>query len=620
MLDPAALIQLPSFPGVLTIYLNKKRMSVLRLCLITLPVTARCLASGLESFRVVDGGDQDVHGLCLVAIGQTMTKRSSDNAPPVAVDEAVYTSMIDSSKISAVTGEVNKLLRMHSVKDFTGGRSLNEVFGDIAPAEQKKLVLKKGNQNLEIAEVNDGAGVRYDMSGLFETPAPKTLGEKISFEQNRLRGKRELSEFSPEAQVILKDQAESLAYEWQAYEEQLEELSESFVGSLFKCPAAEHWRDGRSRYTLSLAEFKYARCPPGVITGMSAASMFNSSADATVALIKKRMSRLRSAICAAKAKGWVGGNPLEGDSYKETGYATFESSLWPKRKTCSGVVDEQWAKRTKITKRFRPDVPPKWMSKMVNADANIEFRSIWKVASTAFPEYLRCRLGAKWESVSTNDAAKPGRSVATAVRHPIARFVSAAGELLQRSVNHWCPGGPCSAKDGFDVNATTDKLRHQTTWFKMFAAARTENASIDEDWLHSVVRAMVSDTGCNYYTYAAEHLSTQSSFLAQNSGQVAPVSAILKLNEGDSQPANINRLWQIASSNVKRSGQIGKRCSLQHRNVQAEKPNGDKVPRSSEMMQILESDWFLMRDLCLIYAQDFVCFNFQLPGVCKGMF
>lgn len=546
---------------------------------------------------------------------------------PPMIDVATYQSVSDDTKQLTVTDTLNKLLETNPVNNITGGLSLNEMFGDVAYDEWKKIVVTKGDESVEIYENTDGN--EYDISSLFpedlqkvdtrtlvrmgsQKTSEKDMAEKANASSSSEVSESTSAELAADMAAVQQEQKDIIALERQAYEESLKEESAFFVNGQYQCPSAITYADGRARYALTMDEFKYAKCPPGVFDTPMANRTY------MLTKMKNRMHRLRSAICASKAKGWRSGNAHEGDFYKTTGYATFESGIWPKRKKCNEVIDEEWANENKIGKRYRPDVPPRWMSKMVNREANLEFRSIWKVASTAFPEYLRCRFSTPWELTPALNPATPGRPVAVAVRNPIARFVSAAGELLQRAVNHWCPNGPCDTKDGFDVNATLDKLAHQTSWFQLFKDQ--ENVTFDKELLHLVVRAMVSDTGCNYYTYAAEHLSTQTSFIAQNAGAATPVSVLLKLSEDDAPPSNMNRLWMASSTRTRTIGKQGLKCSLQKRNVQTEKPNGDKVPRSSEFFEVLRDDSFLLRDLCLIYAQDYVCFNFALPDACKGMF
>lgn len=49
-----------------------------------------------------------------------------------------------------------------------------------------------------------------------------------------------------------------------------------------------------------------------------------------------------------------------------------------------------------------------------------------------------------------------------------------------------------------------------------------------------------------------------------------------------------------------------------------DKPKG--VPESKDILRVLEENDELMRELCYVYAQDFICFNYELPDACKGLF
>ena len=53
-------------------------------------------------------------------------------------------------------------------------------------------------------------------------------------------------------------------------------------------------------------------------------------------------------------------------------------------------------------------------------------------------------------------------------------------------------------------------------------------------------------------------------------------------------------------------------------NSASNKPGG--LPSESQTMAILKQIPSLMEDLCLIYAQDFICFDYDLPDECAGLF
>lgn len=351
-------------------------------------------------------------------------------------------------------------------------------------------------------------------------------------------------------------------------------------------------------YALSKEEVRYAKCPPGsAITGKQNAT--------EVAL---RESRLRDAICAAKHRGWKGWNERESTGFQARGYATFESSMWPKDSRCRTLPNEAWSKGHPGMPKYRPDSVPKWMPKYVNKELDLEFHENWKVASNSFPEYLRCEYGENWAKVPNARKIPPGRIVAVAVRHPVDRFVSAASELLERAVNQWCPSGPCNSTDAFDPEETIEMMLHTTTWLRGIGAA---TGGYKSGKLPMLMESLVHDASCNYATYASEHLSSQSNFVTQNEGAAATLSVVVKLEHIDK---GLQRLANRVGKNL--SGN----CDFARNNVKEEKPFAGKVPSSRSMVNYLHQDDELMKKLCLTYAQDFVCFDYSLPAACEGMF
>ena len=119
----------------------------------------------------------------------------------------------------------------------------------------------------------------------------------------------------------------------------------------------------------------------------------------------------------------------------------------------------------------------------------------------------------------------------------------------------------------------------------------------------------VHDTRCNYYTYASEHFTTQSDFATQNAGTASDIDLVLKLENLDEGFAELAlKLGHIESGH----------CDLSDSNTADDKPGG--VPSEGEMMEVLERDDDLMREICLMYAQDFICFDYELPEACVGLF
>merc|ERR1719478_1272825 len=120
--------------------------------------------------------------------------------------------------------------------------------------------------------------------------------------------------------------------------------------------------------------------------------------------------------------------------------------------------------------------------------------------------------------------------------------------------------------------------------------------------LPEIMERFVSDTQCNYYTYASEHFITQTDFVTQNGGCAAPINNIIQLEQLDS------GLSELASTlGHTESGS----CSLEDSNEASDKPGGG--PSSGEMLKVL-------KEICYMYAQDFICFDYDLPEACEGLF
>lgn len=309
---------------------------------------------------------------------------------------------------------------------------------------------------------------------------------------------------------------------------------------------------------------------------------------------------------------------ISGTSYLDRGYASYESYIWPKPKHCQHLVNDSfvnkpWSAMFNKTRQYfsdysgqyyKEDNSPNSINKIVSDVYEFEFHYIWKVASTSFPSYLWCEF---WPLVATtkSKSVKTGYKVAGAVRHPLSRFVSAAAEVLQRSINGYCPSGYCTySHDGYEGNVTLKELKELTTWYQY-----VENG-FNTSFLQDLMEAFVHDTECNYYFYAAEHFTTQSAFINQGGGCAAEIDNLVRLEELDL------GLEEMVEQLKESHGGSWKNCSMGHDNVAADKPSG--VPSESEMLEILEKDTDLMRRVCIIYAQDFICLGYEVPDACMG--
>lgn len=352
----------------------------------------------------------------------------------------------------------------------------------------------------------------------------------------------------------------------------------------------------------------YFKCPPG--------AYLNNTAETK----KKKMERLMALQAKLKDMGYVENTRSAYKAeYAERGYATYESPVWLKPEECSTLPDEEWtAENNEWYYQYQPDHAPSYITKQVFQDYALEFHDNWKVASTSFSSYLPCEYGS-FDKVNEDTAVPDGYMTAAPVRYPVSRFVSAVGELMERSMNHYCPSGYCQSSDAYD-NETLWKLTHQTTWYPTMCNETklvynetaghwmtVPSCTFDEDKFPEVVRAFVHDKKCNYYFYAAEHFVSQSAFVTQNDGCAADLDTVIRLEELDDGLAELaEKVGKVQS------------CDMGDSNSASNKPGG--LPSESATMAILKQIPDLMKDICMIYAQDFICYDYELPSECEGLF
>lgn len=354
--------------------------------------------------------------------------------------------------------------------------------------------------------------------------------------------------------------------------------------------------------SLTVEEVRFNRCPPGG---------YMSEEER-----RQREARLRIATCKAKERGWqpwvaVHNNTM---NYKERGFATFESALYPKHPDCRKVPGQKYLEEHVNFAKYRADVQPPNMPKDVCPEKMLEFHRTWKVASSTLPQYVRCQIDCEWEEADAFAAVPDGSTVVTAVRNPLSRWLSGVGEILQRIINGYCPNGPCTKEDGWIPGiagqGTRDSVWHSTTWYKKVAPVV---GGYTPDKLTQLVRDFVYDTKCNLDYYAAAHVSSQASYVVQNAGVSAELDLVLKLEEID---ADLSSFFE----NVRGANSTGDNCTLVPSNVQACKPQAGSIPTSEDILEELQLMPELVEELCLIYAQDFVCFDYELPDACKSLF
>lgn len=340
--------------------------------------------------------------------------------------------------------------------------------------------------------------------------------------------------------------------------------------------------------TLDIEEAMLARCPPGRYLGQQ------SHEDEA-----RRSHRLGKALCTMKARNWtVHGSG--GSEFKRRGWMTFESAAWPKPNYCAQAPQTQ----------FKKDVPQQ-VAVMFHEGVNALFYKVWKVASSAFPAYLKCAFGNGWKRVTNYEDSippTPGALAAMASREPVQRFLSAAIEVLQRSVFQQCGNRACT----YEVDGWNDKvnkrLEAMTTFFEHLQNAANSRGVQPVD-VEPFVQSLVSDVACNFQFYASEHFTSQSTFAAGTSKTHGPLVAVARLEDEDYG-------LRMLEGNVSKTAQA---CNLDHKNTYEEKAK-QGLPTKDEMHAILRMHTELMQTLCLVYAQDFVCFDYDLPEACLGLY
>merc|ERR1711871_325831 len=192
-------------------------------------------------------------------------------------------------------------------------------------------------------------------------------------------------------------------------------------------------------------------------------------------------------------------------------------------------------------------------------------------------------------------------------RDPIDRFVSGAGELMQRLVNGWCPRGPCNTTGHNGVGISDEEMAgyradamNSTLWYP-----RTQEPSFN--WTTDVPELLglfVQDVSCVHQCWADDHLKTQSAF-----GEVPErgIDVLMKLEDIEE---GLDRL-------ARKSGKSRRECQLQRLNTPEGKPTN--VPSTHVMSAMVRANATLVRRLCKVLVQDYLCFDYEMPSECADM-
>lgn len=101
---------------------------------------------------------------------------------------------------------------------------------------------------------------------------------------------------------------------------------------------------------------------------------------------------------------------------------------------------------------------------------------------------------------------------------------------------------------------------------------------------------------------------TQSVFVSQNKGISDPIDVIIQIENSNSGLAKVSTHAHHGKSN---------HCSLKESNSAVTKPKG--IPSSRDIFKVINEDNSIIRELCLIYIQDYICLDYDLPPACHDL-
>ena len=281
-------------------------------------------------------------------------------------------------------------------------------------------------------------------------------------------------------------------------------------------------------------QYAAAHGKPRPITPLStddfreAASRFRCPTGPYLNSGKDRTRRLQRHIRQALARSLVPSTmdaPFRGGANVSLFY-THESAAWPKPARCQA----QRAAACQHNPHFCLLLPqgnsPR--TSLVSERHGIEFRQVWKVASSSLASFFYCNM---WGALrldkllptqplpkrTMGTGASAPRRIAFPSREPISRFVASCFEVLERLLNHVSPSGErmpaemyMEPKGPFSPSV----LRHGTSWYgPLLRTLNASSASERRQELTALVNGFIEDLECAIVYSAAEHLATQMSFV-----------------------------------------------------------------------------------------------------------
>ena len=314
-------------------------------------------------------------------------------------------------------------------------------------------------------------------------------------------------------------------------------------------------------------------------------------------------------------------------------FYTHESAAWPKPGRCQ-------ARRTHVC-RHSPHFclllaqgnSPR--TSLVSERHGIEFRQVWKIASSSLASFFYCNMWGDLKSekllpsqaptlrpppatpaLTGTTAAAPPMRVVFPAREPISRFVAASIEVLERLLNHISPGGQRMPDDMYlEPNGpfAPSVLARSTSWYEPLTRLMNATGGDRAQMVHDVVDGFVDDIECGIVYSAAEHLATQMSFLTSGYTERATLHFQIRLQNVTS---DLERLREVIAYYPPQGNRSVWKCPLGRENDAASK---GKLPISKEdFLATFRAHPSIVQRLCTVYIQDYLCLGYPLPAECEG--
>ncbi|KAL1530657.1 hypothetical protein AB1Y20_001557 [Prymnesium parvum] len=301
-------------------------------------------------------------------------------------------------------------------------------------------------------------------------------------------------------------------------------------------------------------------------------------------------------------------------------FHTHESAAWPKPQRCRARRKQVCQANPHFCLILPQGNAPR--TSLVSDRHRIEFRQVWKVASSSLASFFYCNMWGdlRAEKLLPGQPPPPAdkrnrRLVVVPTREPISRFIASSFEVLERLVNHVSPGGSRMPDDMYAEPAgplSHTVLSATTSWFKPLLLLTNLTGLEREVQLRALVTGFLEDIECAIVYSAAEHLATQMSFITSGYSERAVLDFQIKI---PNVTQDLERLGHMIKYRPQTNHSVWK-CPLGRENDGATKAKFHV--NKQDFLNVLANHPSLVQRLCTVYIQDYLCLGFALPAECEG--